>query len=108
MTNANSHNGSQSHQNRQTTHLVPVPSGGNGRSQNRGQSSNQGSASGSTASGGAGNWRPAAPFLAQMIGERETENRLSRARRNLPTIFNAYGKAANTSQPAGQQLDLSA
>jgi len=75
------------------TNLVPVQVTGRAR---RGRS----------ASGGA--WRPSAPFVAQMVGERAEGNRLSRARSDVNSILNAYGEAALLKPRETQQLDCSA
>ncbi|VAW18982.1 hypothetical protein MNBD_ALPHA09-1201 [hydrothermal vent metagenome] len=72
------------------TNLTPVVSVGQAR---RGRT------------GGGGLWRPAAPFIAQMIGERAEGNKLSRARRNVPSILSAYGDAALLAPRAPQTLD---
>jgi len=61
---------------------------------------------GREATGGA--WRPSAPFVAQMVGERAEGNKLSRARSNVNTILSAYGEAALLKPRTPQQLDCSA
>jgi len=56
---------------------------------------------------GDGAWRPAAPFLAQVIGERARGSRLGHARRNVPGILGAYGAAAALAPASAPGFDLS-
>jgi len=90
MTNAHNPRGPVT---QRPTNLVPVHVTGRARR-------------GRAAAGGA--WRPSAPFLAQMVGERAQGNKLSRARSNVQTILSAYGEAALLQPRVPQQLDCSA